>query len=162
LRAAVFAILPVPGLIVAAQVLDGISAAVFGVMVPLIAADLTRGRGRFNLCVGIFGLATGIGATISTSLAGWIADATGERIAFAALAGIGMAGLALLGAAMPETAPDKPAAAPPPTDIPKTTLVVPSARPAQRMEARRPGLRAERRRGYAHPVRGGVEWRSRT
>ncbi len=159
LRAALFAILPTPALIVTAQALDGISAAVFGVMVPLIAADLTRGRGRFNLCVGIFGLATGIGATISTSLAGWIADATGERVAFAALAGIGMAGLALLAAAMPETAPDKVANAPGPAEMRTPTAAVAPARPAQRMEGRRPGLRAERRRGYARAMRGGAEWR---
>lgn len=158
-RAALFAILPAPALIVAAQALDGISATVFGVMVPLIAADLTRNRGRFNLCVGIFGLGTGIGATVSTSLAGWIADMTGDRVAFAALAGVGMAGVALLALAMPETAPDKPAAAPMPAAPCKPVLTVVAARPGQRMEARRPGLRAERRRGYARVVRGGMEWR---
>ncbi len=162
LRAAAFAVLPVPGLIVTLQALDGISAAVFGVMVPLIAADLTRRRGRFNLCVGIFGLATGIGATISTSLAGWITDVAGERIAFAALAGIGMAGLALLAAAMPETAPDKPAAAPVTAETRKPFPSVAPVRPAQRMEARRPSLRTDRRRGYARAMRGGAEWRSRT
>jgi predicted MFS family arabinose efflux permease len=162
LRAVAFAALPVPALIVAAQVLDGISAAVFGVMLPLIAADLTRGRGDFNLCVGVFGLATGIGATVSTSLAGWIADAASDRIAFAALAGVGMAGLALLGAAMPETAPEKPVPAPLPTAVRNPTLVVTTPRPAQRTEVRRPGLRTKRRRDYAHAVRGGAEWRSRT
>jgi MFS family permease len=111
LRAALFAVLPSPALIVAAQALDGVSAAVFGVMLPLIAADITMGKGRFNLCVGIFGLAVGIGATISTSLAGWIADAAGDRMAFAALAAIGLAGVALLAVAMPETAPAEPDAA---------------------------------------------------
>jgi len=105
LRAVLFAVLPAPGLIVAAQALDGVSAAVFGIMLPLIADDLTWGRGRFNLCVGIFGLAVGIGATISTTLAGWVADAAGDRMAFAALAAIGLAGVALLAVAMPETAP---------------------------------------------------------
>ncbi len=157
-RAALFAILPAPALIVTAQALDGISAAVFGVMVPLIAADLTRGRGRFNLCIGIFGLATGIGATISTSLAGWIADAVGDRMAFAALAGIGMAGVALLALAMPETAPVEPTAATRPLGSIQPAGSTP-LRPAQRMVARHPGLRADRRRGYARAVRGGGEWR---
>ena len=161
-RAALFAVLPAPALIVAAQALDGVSAAVFGMMVPLIAADLTRGRGRFNLCVGIFGLATGIGATVSTSLAGWIADAVSERAAFAVLAGIGLAGVALLAAAMPETAPNKPTATLKPAPPRDSVLPILTARPAQRIEVRRPGLRAERRRGYAHAVRGGMEWRSRT
>ncbi len=162
-RAALFALLPAPALIVAAQMLDGVSAAVFGVMVPLIAGDVTRGRGRFNLCMGIFGLATGIGATVSTSLAGWIADAAGDRMAFAALAVIGLAGMVLLGFAMPETAP----APRPAGDGTKQPQATPAAvrragaiaRPAQRMVARQPGLRTERRRGYAHAMRGGGEWR---
>ena len=38
-----------PYLLVAVQLLDGITAAVLGVMVPLIVADLTRGTGHFNL-----------------------------------------------------------------------------------------------------------------
>jgi MFS family permease len=167
-RAALFAILPAPAVIVSAQILDGVSAAVFGVMVPLIAADLTLGRGRLNLCIGIFGLATGLGATISNSLAGWIADATGERVAFAALMAIGLAGVALLAVAMPETAPAEPAAAPvPPAHAahrPPAATRFPQAaagpsRPAQRMVARHPGLRAERRRGYARAARGGGAWR---
>lgn len=105
LRALLFAVFPAPGMIVTAEVLDGVSAAVFGIMLPLIAADLTERRGRFNLCIGIFGLAVGIGATVSTTLAGWVADAAGDRMAFFTLAAIGLAGVALLAVAMPETAP---------------------------------------------------------
>ncbi len=63
-----------PWLTVLFQLLDGISSATFGVMLPLIAADLTRGTGRFNLCMGFFGLAIGIGASFSTTLAGFVAD----------------------------------------------------------------------------------------
>jgi predicted MFS family arabinose efflux permease len=61
--------------------------------------------GRLNLCIGIFGLCAALGATISTTLAGWIADAGGESLAFVALAAAGLAGTALLWAAMPETEP---------------------------------------------------------
>ena len=43
--------------LVAIQVLDGISASVLGVMVPLIVSDLTRGTGRFNLALGAVGIA---------------------------------------------------------------------------------------------------------
>ncbi len=146
-RAALFALLPAPALIVSAELLDGVSAAVFGVMVPLIAADLTRGRGRFNLCVGIFGLATAVGATVSTTLAGWIADFSSDRLAFAALALAGLAGTALLWAAMPETGPAGPAAmAKPPRQAtpvrirPRSAALAPSrARP----------LRGMGRRGYS-------------
>ena len=48
-----------PYLLVAVQLLDGISAAVLGVMVPLIIADLTRGTGHFNLAQGVVGTAIG-------------------------------------------------------------------------------------------------------
>ena len=48
------------------QLLDGITAAVLGVMVPLMIADITRGTGHFNLGQGIVGTAIGIGASIST------------------------------------------------------------------------------------------------
>src|SRR5260370_470547 len=63
-----------PRLLVAVQLLDGISAAVFGVLVPLTIADMTRGTGRFNLAQGIVGSGIGIGASMSTTLAGWMSD----------------------------------------------------------------------------------------
>ena len=55
-----------PYMLVAVQLLDGVAAAVFGVMVPLVVADVSRGTGRFNLSQGIVGTATGIGASLST------------------------------------------------------------------------------------------------
>ena len=60
------------------QLLDGITAAVFAVMVPLVVADLTRGTGHFNLGQGIVGTATGIGASLSATLAGYITDRFGS------------------------------------------------------------------------------------
>ncbi len=102
-RGLMLAFLPGPWLLVAGQSVSGISAAVGGVMLPLIAADITRDRGHFNLCIGIFGLCAAAGATISTTLAGWIADTSGSRAAFLVLAAVGFAGTALLWAAMPET-----------------------------------------------------------
>ena len=64
---------------VAIQALDGISAMVFGLMLPLIAADLTRRTGFLNLAIGSLGLAAGLGAMFSTTAAGWIADRSGCR-----------------------------------------------------------------------------------
>ena len=49
IRAVLFATVTDPYLLVVVQILDGLTAAVFGVLVPLIIADLTRGTGRFNL-----------------------------------------------------------------------------------------------------------------
>jgi len=107
-----FAALPVRGMllsidanpvyVVLVQALDGVSAAVFGVLLPLVAADLTRGTRHFNLCMGLLGLAVGAGATLSTLAAGLVADRFGNGPALLALAGVGAS--AVLGLlALPET-----------------------------------------------------------
>ena len=103
MRGAIFAATSDPYVIIAAQLLDGISAATLGVLVPLVIADTTRGSGHFNLAQGVVGVAVGIGASISTTLAGYIADASGSVAAFLFLAGISAVGLALVLARMPET-----------------------------------------------------------
>ncbi len=103
LRALLFAGVSSPYLLVPVQMLDGLSAAVFGVMLPLIAADVAGGKGRYNLTIGLFGLAAGIGATLSTAVAGFIADRFGSAISFFGLAGAGALAVLLVWAAMPET-----------------------------------------------------------
>lgn len=92
-----------PYLLVPVQAFDGISAAVFGVMLPLIAADVAGEKGRYNLCIGFFGLAAGIGATLSTSVAGFAADRFGSSAAFFGLAAIGALAVFTVWKAMPET-----------------------------------------------------------
>jgi predicted MFS family arabinose efflux permease len=104
-RGLLLAVVDHPFGLVAVQALDGIGAASLGVLVPLLAADLTRGTNRFNTCMGIFGLAAGIGATLSTTAAGALAGQFGAEVAFVALAGAGCAAVLLAWAAMPETAP---------------------------------------------------------
>ena len=94
-----------PYLLVAVQLLDGLTAAVFSVMVPLTVADLTRGTGRFNLTQGIVGTAMGIGASLSPTLAGYMSDAFGSKVAFLGLASIALLGLATVWLLMPETRP---------------------------------------------------------
>ena len=103
IRGAVFAATSEPYVIIAAQLLDGISAATLGVLVPLVIADTTRGSGHFNFAQGVVAVAVGIGASISTTLAGYIADASGSVAAFLFLAGISAVGLALVLSRMPET-----------------------------------------------------------
>jgi predicted MFS family arabinose efflux permease len=105
LRAALFAFVTSPPAIVAVQALDGISAAVVGVMFPLVIVDLTRDSGHLNLALGIAGTAVGIGASLSTTLGGYLADHFGPNAAFLTLAGVAAAGLMLLSARMPETRP---------------------------------------------------------
>ena len=92
-----------PYMLVAVQILDGISAAALAVMVPLIIADVTRGTGHFNLAQGITGTAVGIGASLSTTLGGYACDQWGIMPAFLILAGLAAAGLVAVLALMPET-----------------------------------------------------------
>ncbi len=103
LRGVLLAYVGSPAALTAVQLLDGVSAAGFGVMLPLMAADLTRGSNRFNLCMGLFGLAAGLGATISTTLAGALADRYGHGPALMALAAAGLGAVVLIVLAMPET-----------------------------------------------------------
>jgi MFS family permease len=110
-----FAALPIRGILVASvtnpellvliQLLDGVTAAVFSVMVPLVVADLTRGTGHFNLGQGIVGTFVGIGASFSATLAGYITDHFGSPAAFTGLAAIALVGLIVVWLLMPETRP---------------------------------------------------------
>jgi sugar phosphate permease len=72
-------------------------------MIPLIVADIAFGSGHFNLAQGIVGTATGIGASLSNVLAGYVSDKFGSSIAFTGLAGIAAVGLAMIWLVMPET-----------------------------------------------------------
>jgi MFS family permease len=104
-RCAVFALTSDPAWVVAAQLLDGISAATLGVLVPLVTADVMRGSGHYNLAQGAVGAAVGLGASLSTTIAGHVADASGAPAAFLGLTAIASMGLILALAAMPETRP---------------------------------------------------------
>jgi MFS family permease len=106
MRGLLFAVAANPYLLVAVQILDGISAAVFAVMVPLVIADVTRGTGHFNLAQGIVGSGIGIGASLSMVLAGYVNDHFGGPAAFYGLAALAASGFALMFALMPETRPD--------------------------------------------------------
>jgi MFS family permease len=105
LRALLFATGPGPIPLIAIQSLDAVSGIMFGLMPPLIAADLTRRNGYLNLAIGSLGLAAGLGATFSTGLAGWMADQFGAEVAFIGLAVAGAAAWAVAFIAMPETRP---------------------------------------------------------
>jgi MFS family permease len=103
LRGLLFASVTNPQLLVIVQVLDGITAAVLTVMVPLVIADLTRGTGHFNLGQGIVGTFVGIGASLSATLAGFVTDRLGSPVAFSGLAAVALLGLTVVWFFMPET-----------------------------------------------------------
>jgi predicted MFS family arabinose efflux permease len=103
IRGVLFATVRDPYLLVAVQVFDGVTAAVFSVMIPLIVADVAFGSGHFNFAQGIVGTATGIGASLSTVLAGYVSDKFGSSVAFSGLAAVAATGLVLIWFVMPET-----------------------------------------------------------
>ena len=103
IRGLLFATVRDPYLLVVVQVFDGITAAIFSVMVPLIVADVAFGSGHFNLAQGIVGTAVGIGASLSTVLAGFVSDRLGSGTAFMGLAGVAALGLFMIWLVMPET-----------------------------------------------------------
>ena len=105
LRGVLFATVKDPNLLVAVQLLDGLTASVLGVMVPLMIADLTRGTGHFNLGQGIVGAATGVGASLSATLAGYASDHFGSESAFLGLSAVAAVALTAVSLLMPETRP---------------------------------------------------------
>ena len=105
LRGILLAVVTQPFLLCLVQALDGISAAVLGVLVPVVVADLTRNSGRFNLSQGVVGTGVGIGASLSTTIAGYLADHFGGAAALIGLSCAGACGLLLLAMRMPETRP---------------------------------------------------------
>jgi MFS family permease len=101
-----------PYLLVVVQLLDGITAASLGIMVPLMIADVSRGTGHFNFAQGVVGTAVGIGASISPTLAGYLSDHFSSQIAFMGLSGIAACGLLAVWLFLPETRPPEEAPGP--------------------------------------------------
>jgi MFS family permease len=107
LRCLLFASTQNPTLLVAVQVFDGVAGACFGIMVPLVVSDVAGRSGHFNLCLGAVGFGIGIGGTLSTPAAGWLADHFGTRMAFFGLLAVGALAVLLVAFVMPETRPRK-------------------------------------------------------
>ena len=102
-RGALYTLSDDPAWLVGVQLLDGVGAGLFGALFPLIIADLTWGTGRFNVTRGAVQAAQGVGAALSTAIAGLIVTVAGYSAAFLTLAAIAVAGLVLFWLAMPET-----------------------------------------------------------
>lgn len=105
LRTALLAVYRDPASIIVVQALDGICAAVLGVLVPLVLADVSRGTGRFNLAQGILAFATGLGAATSTAVAGYLATRFGTTVACTGLAAAALCAFLTVLIAMEETMP---------------------------------------------------------
>src|SRR3984885_4087172 len=105
IRALLFAWTANPTILIAAQVLDGVSGTMLGVLTALIVADLTAGTGRFNLAQGFVGTMSGVGASLSTTLSGLVVGSLGRAAGFLGVAAVALAAVFLLWFLMPETNP---------------------------------------------------------
>jgi MFS family permease len=90
--------------LIGVQLLDGIGAGIFGALTPLIAADLMRGTGRYNLALGFIATVQGVGAALSGLAAGIAVDHFGYTPAFLGLGVCAAIACIVLAAAFPETA----------------------------------------------------------
>jgi MFS family permease len=103
IRGVLFTLGDQPSFVIPVQILDGVGAAVFGVLSVLVVADLTKGTGHFNLTQGAMATATGIGASLSMLLAGLIVEYVSYEAAFLSLAAVATIALLVFWTLMPET-----------------------------------------------------------
>jgi MFS family permease len=103
LQALLYATLPDVFALIFGNLLNAFSAAIFGVAMTVVAADLTRQTGCFNLTLGALGVAVSVGGSLSTFCTGISAALFGVRAAALGLAVVGLCGLLLLWTGMPET-----------------------------------------------------------
>jgi MFS family permease len=92
-----------PAAVVWLQGLDGIGAGIYGVAVVAIAADLTRGKGRFNTLMGLFATALAIGGVAGPLISGVLVQHLGFRITFYVFALLAAFGAGVFLLTVPET-----------------------------------------------------------
>jgi len=105
LRATLLAMSANPWALLLFQALDGMSAAVIGVMLPLVIADLTRGTGRYNLAQGVAGTAMGLGAATSVGITGSLVQHFGYWAGFLGLSAVALIGIAVVVRLFPDPKP---------------------------------------------------------
>lgn len=107
-RAVLFGLFAHPFLLIGFQVLDGVSGTMLGVLTALVVSDLTAGSGRFNLSQGLVGVASGVGASLSTAASGILVARFGLPVGFFSIAAVALLGTLILLLFMPETRPTAP------------------------------------------------------
>jgi MFS family permease len=92
-----------PSFLIGFQLLDGVSAGIFNIVGILVVADLARGTGHYNVALGTMGMAIGLGASVSTLMAGAVTNYLGFPAGFLSLSGCSIAAVVILWLFMPET-----------------------------------------------------------
>jgi MFS family permease len=103
LRIVSYAFVSSPSAIVYLQCLDGIGAGIYGVAVVALAADLTRGKGKFNTLMGVFATAVAIGGVVGPIGSGMLVQYLGFRMTFYVFSALAVAGAVLFSWLIPET-----------------------------------------------------------
>jgi MFS family permease len=103
IRAALLAFGPGYAFLIVAQVLNGITGAIIGVLTVLVITDLTADTGRFNLAQGAVGAASGLAASLSTLATGYLVQAFGATTGFLAITAVAGGATALIWIFISET-----------------------------------------------------------
>ncbi len=107
-RALAFAFAQNRYLLISLQVVDGIGAGIYGVVLILMMSDLSYGTGYFNLLQGTVYAAVGLGVAASSVIAGYMIDRFGYTASFLTLAAIGAFATVYCWKALPESTPERP------------------------------------------------------
>jgi MFS family permease len=105
IRAALLAFTNVYAFLVVAQLLDGVTGSIIGVLTIIVITDLTKDTGRFNLAQGAVGAMIGIAASVSTLATGFLFQVIGPAGGFIAIAVVAAAATALIWMFVAETKP---------------------------------------------------------
>ncbi len=89
-RALLFSLIDNKYALISLQVIDGLGAGIYGVLLIVMMADLGKGTGHFNLLQGTTYAAIGLGMALSYVLGGFVVKQAGYPAAFATLAGVGL------------------------------------------------------------------------
>jgi MFS family permease len=92
-----------PKAVVWLQGLDGVGAGIYGVVVIALAADLTRGKGRFNTLAGLFATALAVAGVAGPLASGFLVQHLGFRMTFYAFALLAVSGATVFSFFVPET-----------------------------------------------------------
>jgi MFS family permease len=107
LRAILFASFDDKYILVPLQIIDGLGAGIYGVVLIVMMADLSKGSGHFNLLQGTVYAAIGLGVALSSILSGFIVKGFGYEASFITLALIGLSSSVFFWMSMAETCTKK-------------------------------------------------------
>lgn len=107
IRSLICAVTTNTDILLATQVMDGVAAGIYGVVVALIVSDLTRGKKGFNMLMGLSQIAMALGAIIGPMIQGVAVGEVGFRFSFLVFAGVASLAAILFFYFMPEDLPEK-------------------------------------------------------